>query len=199
MLRTLDFAFYHRKFQKDGWGHEQLDRVLVPKNNAFQHQNFSKLHLNLNKYHNCPISNLYSPINPDAKIDAFCIDLHHEVFLFKSREWQCEIQVNLLMPESLLKVNNFPGLFQYNYFDQFQFMPSSRPKLHLFLNQRSVADHDSVDLLYWISNSKSDPLRYIDSWEEKIGYSSQNNIHFIGPVKNSTYIVRISVKINNTI
>ncbi len=116
IIRKLEQAFSHRKIR---WqDQEYLDQLLIPSQNSFMKGNFSQQNLTKAKYHNCPTSKLYYPLIADGINEAFCVDLDHGMFQLKSKLWQCEIQLNLLMPDHLLKNHNFPGFFRYNYCDQ---------------------------------------------------------------------------------
>ncbi len=183
MLRSFELAFSHRKLHAKGQYHEYLDQVLIPKPNSLKNNTFSENSLRKGRYHDCPISSFYYPLTTDEVNDAFCVDLSHEMFLLKSRPWQCEIQVNLLMPNYLLKNRNFPGIFTYNYNDDyyFKFMPSTRPKIHLFLDFKLDHDTDTIELLDWITNTKSFYTNVFQS-TFKIYYSSQNRIYFTSDI-----------------
>ncbi len=102
MIRNLEIVLSHRKVRRDGQESEYLDQVLIPANPSFFNKNFSEYHLKDSKYHNCPISSFYYPLTANKGNDNFCVDIAHEMFLLKSRPWQCKIQVNLLMQEHFL-------------------------------------------------------------------------------------------------
>ncbi len=106
----------------------------------------------------------------------------------KSKPWQCEIQVSLLMSEHLLKNHNFPGLFRYEfkrdgYFQvcEFRFTPSLRPNVHIFLEFKSSQELGSEDLLDWIGYSRHTE-NDVRTYKFKNGYSTQNHVHVTGQV-----------------
>ncbi len=180
MLRKLKQVLSHRKLRVKGQRLEYLDAVMMPTNHHLK-QTFSRYNLTQSKYHNCPISSFYYPLKAKEINDAFCVDLTYEKFLLKSKPWQCEIQVNLLMPEYLLKFHNFPRLFRYNFEFDFRFLPSSRPNIYVFLDFKSVQEIGSRELLEWISRKKHSSIHMHPSWFTK-GYWVQNNVYLSGHV-----------------
>ncbi len=170
IIRNFELAFSHRKLHVKGKYLEYLDQILMPKPNVFKSNTLSRYWLRDDKYHDCPISSLYYPLTAKNVNEAFCVDLVHEMFLLNSKPWQCEIQVSLFMSKHVS--GNFPGFFRYHYDMEFKFMPSTRPKIHIRLDFKSVHDLDSFDLLDWITHSKihEDIVTY---HVFKTGYSSQ--------------------------
>ncbi len=159
------------------WGSkfEEWNVVFLPKTTPkFENKNFSELDLEGSMYHHCPLSKLYSSVYPEDSLDSFCAHLDHEFFLLKTRPWQCEIQVNLLVPEHLLNVHNFPGIFHYKYDFEFKFMPSLRPKIHFLLFHKIA--QDSTNLIKWMSNFQ------FRGRNTKYGYWSHNDIHLSSAV-----------------
>ncbi len=92
------------------------------------------------------------------------------------------------MPKYIIKNQNFPGFFRYNYHTEnahngivFRFSPSSRPKVHVLFDFKSVHQIDPVDLIVWLTNVKQSET-YVKYTNYKIGYFSQNNVHTISQV-----------------
>ncbi len=181
MLRKLEQALSHRKLRVHSRHLEYLDAVMMPTNHYFKNNTFSGYYLTEDKYQNCPISNFYYPLQASKINDAFCVEINHEKFLLKSKPWQCEIRINLLMPKHLLKFHNFPGIFRYNYDFDFKFLPSSRPNIHVFLDLSGAKEINSRDLLEWISNKKhSGTYAHVSYFKNE--YWTQNYMHLSGQV-----------------
>ncbi len=98
-----------------------MNQVLMPIKPSFKTNNSSEYHLKELRYHDCPISKLYFSLRADFFNEPFCVDLNHQKFLLMSKLWQCGIQVSLLLPDILLRNQNFPGFFRYDYSDKGNF------------------------------------------------------------------------------
>lgn len=179
ILRKLEAVLYmhtqyyfSRDFNKES---KYLHPVLLPSPSKYTNKTFETTGLL-----HCPTPKYFYPLEQhNLKITDVCVDLIHDLYVLISRPWQCKIQVSLLMPEILLKDQYFPGIFQYNYSGKLDFMPGSRPKLHMFLNSRSVQDYNSIDLLNWIANYRLD---FFGAPQFKSPISAQNFVYISGQI-----------------
>ncbi len=182
LLRKLEQAFYDRKIKLNNYfDFDYFDAVLMPINVLNSNYTFSAYSLSEDKYHHCPVSRFYYPLTARKFNADHCVDLNHDKFILKSKPWQCEIQVSLLIQEHMLKNHNFPGIFKYNYDFKFYFLPSSRPNIHVIFDVKTIHDIGLKELLAWTSHKKLFE-QFLHRPLFKNNYYAQNNVHLSATV-----------------
>ncbi len=100
--------------------------------------------------HNGHISKMFTALTMWYYSIGYCVTLDHNKFSVLSKPWQCQIQVELFMPDKVFQFEKYTHVFSYAESKQFHFKPSSIPPVNIFIDFRTVHDYDHVSLISWL-------------------------------------------------
>ncbi len=109
--------------------------------------------------HFCPTSTLFASLNPFFA-DSFhvCVGLNQKILSSSSKLWQCQIQLDLLIPEHVFRFGKVIDIFGTTY-DLLNAKPtaSARPTINILVQYKeSVLDYDTDLLINWIARQNID-------------------------------------------
>jgi len=101
--------------------------------------------------HNCPHSKHFAPIPiTDQGSDALCVDLDLVQLSVSSKSWQCQVQLDIFMPQNLLQIARYTQIFGIMSPGNYNLLPILRPTINILVDsKRSPKKYRSLDLLMW--------------------------------------------------
>lgn len=154
ILRQIELADFTMKAKNSG---ERFKNVIwIP-------SNIPKFNINVTSAkskrfrlsHPCPISKFYTPFSIFKRDSNYCVSLNPNTFFTAIKPWQCEIQVELFMPDDLFQEEIGTPLFKFpGNTREFQ-MNRLRSPVRILINTKSnVTSYPIVSLLSWITRNQ---------------------------------------------
>ncbi len=86
--------------------------------------------------HPCPVSRIITPIILGEFFlnTCYCVGIDLNAFVHASKLWQCQIQVDLFIPNYLLEVAKFTQIFRDKELPLNYFAPSTVPQLNILIH-----------------------------------------------------------------
>lgn len=105
---------------------------------------------------NCPISKFYHPLEILAPFNTFCVELNYKQYSLASKPWQCQIQVDVLLPKYVFDVGKHTQIFSLLEIADTSLPKSSMPTFNIFVDSKSTfEEYDINSLVFWITKSSS--------------------------------------------
>ncbi len=104
--------------------------------------------------HKCPISKFFTSIKLKKSTSGYCVGLDPVKFIGATKPWNCQVQIDLFMPDKSLKFGKYTHIFRYSKRVYFKFAPSSIPNFNILLNNKSTPyEYDKKSLISWIART----------------------------------------------
>ncbi len=101
---------------------------------------------------NCLIFKFLYSIWPADKDSANCLGPNSINYIVSSKPWQCEIQVELFMPDNLLRYGKYTQMFDNLAVFGLRTVPSLRQPVHILVDTKvDASEYDWVSLVAWTS------------------------------------------------
>ncbi len=190
ILRWFDLAVLYRK--KLRWPPASIlwtPASVLP----FLNGNFSlkvKQYENLaDKEHKCPISKFFTSIKLKKGSNGYCVGIDPVKFIGAAKPWNCQVQIDLFMPDRLLKFGKYTQIFRYSERVNFKFVPGSIPSFNILLDNKSTPyEYDKESLISWMT-------RISRFWHDQSLYSAVTDIQMTGHTSCTRTLVTLVCKI----
>ncbi len=104
-------------------------------------------------YQWCFLAKYLVSLWPTTRIYSNCPGLKSFNFLMSSKPWQCEVQMDLFMPDNLLRLGKHTEIFDQLSNERstgLPTIPSLRPPIYILMNKKSVVgEYELVSLAEW--------------------------------------------------
>ncbi len=129
-------------------------------------------------YDRCFVLKYLSSIWPVDRNDNYCQGPKSFNFGMLSRPWQCEIQVDLFIPDSLFRLGKHTEIFDSLSQHSSQYLPSLRQTVRLLVDTKAhVDEYDWFSLAAWTIK------QHFEIWHDRINNDVQITGHVICKVE----------------
>lgn len=155
----------------------EIDVLWIPSNKVVKlNGNVSSDIFNEYSWWSCSILKYLYSLWPPDKYSSCCHRSKSFNFILSSRPWQCEIQVDLYMPDGLLPFGKNTEIFDNLVTRHSNIVPSLRSPVHILVDTKSnFEDYDGVALAAWTARRNT-------RFEENAKSSSINDVQLIAHV-----------------
>lgn len=116
--------------------------------------------------HPCPKSTIFTPTlfgSYTGLNHGFCVCIDLDLFIRASKLWQCQIQVDLFLPEFLFEKGKPVQIFRSIEKEYSKFLPSTVPQINMLVHSYPLK-YKSSRLHHWITVSGNDIEKDVSSF-----------------------------------
>ncbi len=122
IYRKFELAFLHREYYTPRNRKTSRKTDLLWISNKY----ISTLYGNFTSGLNCKLSKYFRGIEPNKVNTGYCVELIPQLYVFATKPWQCQVQIELFMPNNIFQLGKYTQIFRplYTYHIKFEFVPS---------------------------------------------------------------------------
>lgn len=158
ILRRFDLALNHLEILSEvgQWKRPKINVIWIP------HRNVPNLNGNFSinvprkrgSYiitHLCEDSKHFYAVRSVDENSGHCVGLNTSNFVLASKPWQCEVQVDLFLPDNILSLGKYTQIFR-SFNKLVHTLPSLRPRFYILIDSKiSAHKYNSIELASWIT------------------------------------------------